>query len=172
MVRDINTKTSASSAWQYVGMDGVVYFTADDSWSGEELWKTDGTAAGTVLVQDIYPGEHSSSVNYLVGMNGMLYFSANDGIHGAELWKSNGSRSGTVLVKDVNPGVSDSSPEQLTVVGGVLFFVADDGSHGKEPAISWPTTARMALNYGKATARPPAPSLSRTLQPPPAPVRI
>ena len=34
----------------------VRYFSGDDGVAGAELWKTDGTAAGTVLVRDINPG--------------------------------------------------------------------------------------------------------------------
>ncbi len=34
----------------------TLYFRADDGSNGSELWKSDGTSAGTVLVRDIYPG--------------------------------------------------------------------------------------------------------------------
>ena len=39
---------------------GVLYFVADDGISGYELWKSDGTGAGTVLVKDIEPGATES----------------------------------------------------------------------------------------------------------------
>jgi ELWxxDGT repeat protein len=45
--------------------------------AGDELWKSDGTAAGTVLVKDIFP-DHSSSPNNLTNVNGTLYFDATD----------------------------------------------------------------------------------------------
>ena len=33
-------------------LDGVLYFTASDG-SGPELWRTDGTESGTVLIKDL-----------------------------------------------------------------------------------------------------------------------
>ena len=112
-------------------MGGTLFFTANDGTNGHELWKSDGTAAGTVLVKDIYPGSGNSfarfSVN-LTNVGGTLFFTANDGVNGTELWKSDGTAAGTVLVKDINPGSSSSYPRYLTNVGGTLFFTANDGT--------------------------------------------
>ena len=35
-------------------VNGTLFFAANDGTHGRELWKSDGTAAGTVLVKDIY----------------------------------------------------------------------------------------------------------------------
>src|SRR5262249_3773861 len=99
---------------------------------GAELWKSDGTAAGTVLVKDINPGPGNGITGGLVAVNGTLFFTANDGVHGAELGESDGTAAGTQLVKDINPGAATSSPANLTDVGGTLFFTANDGVHGNE----------------------------------------
>ena len=39
---------------------GITYFVANSPNYGRELWKTDGTSSGTVLVRDIRPGSGSS----------------------------------------------------------------------------------------------------------------
>ena len=41
---------------------------------GAELWRTDGTATGTVLVKDIYPGEVSGAPASLTPFGDYLYF--------------------------------------------------------------------------------------------------
>ena len=70
-----------------------------------ELWKSDGTAAGTVMVKDINPGSGNSAPLSLTNVNGKLYFAANDGADGDELWKSDGTAAGTLMVKDIIFGV-------------------------------------------------------------------
>ena len=129
--------------------NGVLLFSAEDAVNGAELWRTDGTAAGTVLLTDIFPGSfddgfgqypNSSNPTGLVEFNGEVYFAADDGASGRELWKTDGTATGTVLVKDIYTGQynyvrdgndygtypNSSSPAQMTVVGDTLFFVARD----------------------------------------------
>jgi ELWxxDGT repeat protein len=109
-----------------------LFFAANVAGSGPEIWKTDGTRAGTVLVKDIAPGPASSRPGELTAAGGRLYFRATDGAHGDELWQSDGTAAGTTLVQDILPGPASSTPEDLTAAGGTLYFTADDGEHGRE----------------------------------------
>ncbi len=110
----------------------VEFFAASDALHGVELWRSDGTAAGTYLVADIWPGMPGSSPADLVAMYGEVFFSANDGAHGPELWASDGTAGGTYMVSDIAPGPNGSNPEYLTAVNGLLFFAANDGVSGTE----------------------------------------
>src|SRR5262245_14354567 len=56
MVLDINATTLSGWPSEMVAIGSTTYFSVDDGVHGRELWKTDGSAAGTTLVKDIYPG--------------------------------------------------------------------------------------------------------------------
>ena len=131
LVKDIRPGSSSSSPRNLTALGNTLFFTADDGVNGIELWKSDGTAAGTVLVKDIGPGSSSSPSN-LTAVGNTLFFSANNGVNGEELWKSDGTAAGTVLVKDISPGSSSSFPRNLTAVGNTLFFSAFDSVNGYE----------------------------------------
>ena len=75
----------------YTPLSGRLYFFAQDHEHHRELWRSDGTAAGTVLVKDIHPGPEHSHPQGLTEASGTLFFWADDGIHGYELWKSDGT---------------------------------------------------------------------------------
>ena len=56
---DPHTPPSQPSGLADVGR--TLFFTADDGIHGRELWKSDGTKAGTVLVKDIHPGDATAA---------------------------------------------------------------------------------------------------------------
>jgi ELWxxDGT repeat protein len=130
IARNINQLAAAPgiTATNAAVMGNTLYFAANTADMGTELWKSDGTAAGTVLVKDIQAGTGSSSPANFVVIGSTLYFSANNSTNGAELWRSDGTTAGTVMVKDIFSGTSSSSPANLTNVAGTLYFAATDST--------------------------------------------
>jgi ELWxxDGT repeat protein len=95
-----------------------------------ELWKSDGTAAGTARVKDLGPDSALIFSQALVGDT--LFFVFSTPAHGTELWKSDGTEAGTALVKDIVPGADSAYPFHLRAVGRHVFFTATEPTHGTE----------------------------------------
>ena len=144
--------------WFLTSFNGSLLFFADDGSHGYELWRSDGTAVGTTLVKDIFPGA-ASSLTFagppLVGSGGRAFFIANDvtcGYRGGSCEPD--TAAGLVYLGNTlffiarlsdtwglwtsdgtvsgTVALATLNPEQLTPVGGHLLFSADDGVHGSE----------------------------------------
>jgi ELWxxDGT repeat protein len=157
LVLDLNAGANAgSNPSNLTNVDGTLFFTADDGKHDAELWKSNGTAAGTVLVKDLGPLSSVALPTNFTASNGRLFFTFSDGSHGNELWESDGTASGTKLVADLNPGAGSSNPTNLTDFNGTLFFTADDGSDGpalwKTDGTATGTVLVKALPAGQLTA--------------------
>jgi len=114
-------------------LGGAVYFPSSDASHGRELWRSNGTVAGTGPVLDLAPGlADGIQTSTVVEWRGRLWFGAEDGVHGMELWSSDGTARGTRLEVDLAPGPAGSRPYHLQVAGDRLFFVADDGTTGRQ----------------------------------------
>jgi ELWxxDGT repeat protein len=133
MVKDIRTGTSNSLPSRFFGFKNQVFFRASDGTTGTELWKTDGTEAGTVLVKDINPGAGNSSPDNFYIADGRLFFTASDGTNGTEIWTTDGTAAGTVLYTDFNAKGSSNPSNFTEVVPGVQLFTANDSLIGNEP---------------------------------------
>ncbi|AKI99369.1 ELWxxDGT repeat protein [Archangium gephyra] len=115
----------------------VLYFLGGNGLGSEELWRSDGTLAGTYKVADADQGFFGSRYSYPSFMLGLedraqVLLRSAEGAAGAEPWVSDGSAVGTALVADLSPGASTSYPHSLTRSGDHVFFSADDGVHGAE----------------------------------------
>ncbi|MCQ6262715.1 hypothetical protein MLD55_12300 [Alcanivorax sp. MM125-6] len=112
MVSDINPGTSNGSDPAFSGFavyEGALYFAADDGNGNVELWKTDGSEAGTVKVAEINPTGAALPSGLQVIGNGLL-FAADDGVSGCEPWLTDGTEAGTRQVADINVGAADGVP--------------------------------------------------------------
>jgi ELWxxDGT repeat protein len=117
---------------ELVVVGDTLFFVASDPQNGKELWKSDGTELGTVLVRDLTPGPAGSNLRGLTAFNGALFFLMSDREHGEELWTSDGSVFGTMLVKDIEPGPASSNIASLVVANGLIYFGAQTTAEGSE----------------------------------------
>ena len=117
---------------EFVDLGGTVYFTASDGLFGLELWKTDGTAAGTVRLTDLCPGSCDSFPRGLTVLGSSIVFAADDGTHGFEPWITNGTAAGTRMILDAVPGLGGSTPNFFRVLGGRVIYGASDPAAGLE----------------------------------------
>jgi ELWxxDGT repeat protein len=123
--------TSGSNATRdftsLINVSGTLFFTKWDSATGLELWKSNGTQAGTARIKDIQPGSSDSDPQHLTNVSGTLFFAAADTTFNNELWKSDGTPEGTVKVKEIQDSWQGSNPVYLTNVNGSLYFRAEGG---------------------------------------------
>jgi ELWxxDGT repeat protein len=75
---------------------GVAYFITNDCLHGHELWRSDGTAAGTRPVGDIRPGQLAGVFDLFATGSDVLFTSQESLCSDMRLWRSDGSDSGTV----------------------------------------------------------------------------
>jgi ELWxxDGT repeat protein len=109
----INSPTTADGLTFLIEYQSRSYFTANDGFTGREIWATDGTTVGTRVLKDIGPGFESGYSDAFGPevLDGGLFFSAFDGAlndgHGVEMWQTLGNETDTQLVEDLNPGAQN-----------------------------------------------------------------
>ncbi len=118
----------------------------NDGTHGDELWVTDGTEAGTVMLRDIHPSGDAPSGQPPAGYpqsftrldEGRALFVANDGANGYSIWVTDGTPDGTRMVTDLFPGGETSAFKDFISLGDSrVAFVAWE--IGKGSAGAWVT---------------------------------
>jgi ELWxxDGT repeat protein len=110
---------------------GLLFFLGSDTGHGRELWRTDGSPGGTVLLRDIAPGRSDSYAQRPVAFGDAVYFGASDGTRGYRLWKTDGTPDRTVLAADFPAGPRGFIG--LAAAGGRLWFAATSDLNPAKP---------------------------------------
>ena len=133
LLGDLNAGSASSEVMPIGILNGAFLFSASDG-TTKTLWKTDGTAVGTVAVAQVpTPGPGAA-------LGSVLVFPASDPARGEEVWTTDGTAAGTGLLASINP-VAGFPANSFLRVGSRLVFRADDGVHGSEP---WATDGTPA----------------------------
>jgi ELWxxDGT repeat protein len=150
-------------------LNGVLYFTVTPETSSPfnvQLWKSDGTVAGTSLVTTLSYSAGTtggSAPNNFVQMGSKLYFNFGQ-LHGRELWVTDGTAAGTMEVIDLDPSTSGGyqlsglTDEPMIVYNGKIYFAGSTNFSNFELFSSDGTSAGTALVYdlrpGSGSAQP------------------
>lgn len=123
LVRDIYDGTGGSSSPRgLTDVEGTLFFTASDPTRGRGLWRSDGTAPGTVVLEAVGDG----FLEELVAVDGTLFFrTAHPTSPGHQLWRSDGTEAGTLMLKDFDDsddGGVGGRVHNLVGMDGTLFF--------------------------------------------------
>lgn len=133
------TEDQADSFRYFTAAGDTLFFQYYTEETGQELWKSDGTEAGTEIVKNIAEDTvdtvNQSNPRELISVGNTLYFTADDNIHGRELWKSDGTEEGTVMVLENTEGEDGSYIYPIAVVDNKLYLV-DAGSDLKSRGIA------------------------------------
>ncbi len=136
LVKDINPGVENASPTRFFPYGNQLLFRANDGQTGVEVWITDGTEAGTNLVQDINLGDTVSQGNAnpdnFILYNDLVYFKARSASLGDELFVTDGTNAGTSLVKDIQVGSGNANPFDMVLFNNLLYFTANDGVNSSE----------------------------------------
>lgn len=146
LVKDIVPGAESSTPYSFspaigASSEPIVYFIAVTPDAGGELWRSDGTDAGTYMLKDVNPGTNDG-VNPIDGA-GFLYvysepdspwalFAGSDGTTGNEPWASLGTPGSTNLMEDIFAGAGSSNPFGFAFIDGSIFFTACEDTFGCE----------------------------------------
>ncbi len=115
LIKDINPGDGNSGISNFVQLGNEVYFEAEGN-----VWKTDGTTAGTVIVSAIDNLNVDGTRNYFV-WNDELYFEGDDGVNDDELWKYNPITDTAVMLSDISGSNDNHDPDDFEVVDSPLL---------------------------------------------------
>lgn len=128
LFKDLHPGTSGSSIEQHKTVNGTMYF-CTVAGNVHELWKSDGTVAGTVVVADtVITTTVGQALKIRESYNDTLYYTVNVAGPSAGyttiLWRTHGTT--PVLVDTLHhpgyPGIGGGYPTGFTMVGNKLFF--------------------------------------------------
>lgn len=128
LIKDINTNQDSSSLQGLMqgfhSSSNVGYYSYSTPETGYEVWRTDGTPAGTQLLKDIEPGAGDSFPNTFFEFQGNTYFIA--AVNGSNLlWRTDGTEVGTYPISTI-------FSNQVLALGDHIYYTNSQPETGVE----------------------------------------
>lgn len=143
---NLNPEPAGATDGSFLFLCAPPLLALNDGVHGSELWRTDATSVGTMLLRDIKAGVEGANVECTGAYLGdRTLVAADDGVNGREFWITDGVN-GAQLLKDIQPGSgSGIQNAAVTPFRDRLLFAADDGVLGQEPWVTDGTSAGTVL---------------------------
>jgi trimeric autotransporter adhesin len=127
IVKDLNPGIANGIPGFFATIGDNLYFNGRNATS-TQLWKTDGTDAGTISLFDLVPNSNTDNCTNLTNCNGILYFTPTKNASDiGEPYKSDGTAAGTVLVKRINQtNTNGSGARNYIYYNGLVYFAASE----------------------------------------------
>lgn len=129
VVKDSIINTNVLDVMNLFDVNGTLFYTLAKNGSATsntktEIWKSDGTTAGTVKIDSVICVTGGAPLNWTVAGN-KLFFSkgSNTNAYDRELWVCDGTPGSTQLVVDLNPGtIGGASNQPMAAYNGKVYF--------------------------------------------------
>jgi ELWxxDGT repeat protein len=136
LLADLNLEPAEErSSWPggYQVVGSRAWFLATARATGQELYRTDGSAAGTALVLDLEPGPTSGEyLSAVTGWGSGVVFAARHSELGPQLWYDDGGTTPARPLLEVAAATGLHDLGQVVTLGAALLFVADTAAFGRE----------------------------------------
>ena len=128
-----------SDPHDFVQMGSAVYFVASDAAGTQRVFRTDGTATGTLPITN-----ELSTISNLTASGSVLYFAASDQVNGTLIWKSDGTAVGTSSIAGSVP--FNGPVDNLMPLDGKLVYTVGTGVYVTDGSPGGPVLLKQFVN--------------------------